>query len=319
MNRGGARAASHSVDPAEIARFAAHGRRLVGSARASLRPLHQFNPMRLGFIRDRIARAFRPRPAADCAARRPPPARHRLRRRPASPSRWRGSARRVTGIDAGASATSPSPGPRRARAASRSTTASPTAEDAGRAPASASTSCWRSRWSSTSPIATPSSPRCGAPGRRRAALLIVATLNRTPQAFALAIVGAEYVLGWLPRGTHDWRKLRPPVGACRRPAPAAGLTLTPSSPGSPTTRSPTAGGCRPRSRRQLHVRRRATDAAGRPRLSRRARGSQGMRPTSIPSSASSLACSRSPRRRCRASRSRRSGSCALPRRTAAPT
>jgi 2-polyprenyl-6-hydroxyphenyl methylase/3-demethylubiquinone-9 3-methyltransferase len=36
--------------------------------------------------------------------------------------------------------------------------------------------------------------------------LVVATINRTPQAFMLAIVGAEYVLRWLPRGTHDWRK-----------------------------------------------------------------------------------------------------------------
>jgi len=33
-----------------------------------------------------------------------------------------------------------------------------------------------------------------------------ATLNRTGKSFALAIVGAEYVLRWLPRGTHDWRK-----------------------------------------------------------------------------------------------------------------
>ena len=41
-------------------------------------------------------------------------------------------------------------------------------------------------------------------------LMVIATLNRTAKAFALAIVGAEYVLGWLPRGTHDWRKfLRP--------------------------------------------------------------------------------------------------------------
>jgi 2-polyprenyl-6-hydroxyphenyl methylase / 3-demethylubiquinone-9 3-methyltransferase len=39
---------------------------------------------------------------------------------------------------------------------------------------------------------------------------IGATLNRTPQAYALAIVGAEYVMRWLPRGTHDWRRfLRP--------------------------------------------------------------------------------------------------------------
>jgi len=33
-----------------------------------------------------------------------------------------------------------------------------------------------------------------------------ATLNRTPRAFALAVVGAEYLLRWLPRGTHDWRR-----------------------------------------------------------------------------------------------------------------
>lgn len=37
-------------------------------------------------------------------------------------------------------------------------------------------------------------------------LFLGATMNRTPKAFALAVVGAEYVLGWLPRGTHDWRK-----------------------------------------------------------------------------------------------------------------
>jgi 2-polyprenyl-6-hydroxyphenyl methylase/3-demethylubiquinone-9 3-methyltransferase len=35
---------------------------------------------------------------------------------------------------------------------------------------------------------------------------IGATLNRTARSFALAVIGAEYVLGWLPRGTHDWRK-----------------------------------------------------------------------------------------------------------------
>jgi len=41
-------------------------------------------------------------------------------------------------------------------------------------------------------------------------LMILATLNRTLKALALAKVGAEYVLRWVPAGTHDWRRfLRP--------------------------------------------------------------------------------------------------------------
>jgi len=36
--------------------------------------------------------------------------------------------------------------------------------------------------------------------------MILATLNRTPKAFMFGIVGAEYVMRWLPRGTHDWKK-----------------------------------------------------------------------------------------------------------------
>jgi 2-polyprenyl-6-hydroxyphenyl methylase/3-demethylubiquinone-9 3-methyltransferase len=41
-------------------------------------------------------------------------------------------------------------------------------------------------------------------------LMITATLNRTLKSFALAIVGAEYVLRWLPRGTHRWDKFITP-------------------------------------------------------------------------------------------------------------
>jgi 2-polyprenyl-6-hydroxyphenyl methylase / 3-demethylubiquinone-9 3-methyltransferase len=41
-------------------------------------------------------------------------------------------------------------------------------------------------------------------------LLFVATLNRTAKSFALAIVGAEYILRWLPRGTHQWDKFVAP-------------------------------------------------------------------------------------------------------------
>jgi 2-polyprenyl-6-hydroxyphenyl methylase / 3-demethylubiquinone-9 3-methyltransferase len=45
---------------------------------------------------------------------------------------------------------------------------------------------------------------------RPGGLMITATLNRTLKSFALAIVGAEYVLRWLPRGTHQWEKFVTP-------------------------------------------------------------------------------------------------------------
>ena len=41
-------------------------------------------------------------------------------------------------------------------------------------------------------------------------LMVVSTLNRNWKSFALAIVGAEYVLRWLPRGTHQWDKFVTP-------------------------------------------------------------------------------------------------------------
>ncbi len=41
---------------------------------------------------------------------------------------------------------------------------------------------------------------------RPGGVLIVSTINRTVRSYALAIIAAEYVLGWLPRGTHDWNR-----------------------------------------------------------------------------------------------------------------
>lgn len=46
---------------------------------------------------------------------------------------------------------------------------------------------------------------------RPGGLMAVATLNRTPLSFLVAILGAEYVLGWLPKGTHHYRKLVKPA------------------------------------------------------------------------------------------------------------
>jgi 2-polyprenyl-6-hydroxyphenyl methylase/3-demethylubiquinone-9 3-methyltransferase len=65
-------------------------------------------------------------------------------------------------------------------------------------------------------------------------LMLMATLNRTAKAFALAIVGAEHVLRWLPAGTHDWSKFVTPeearaaiVGAGLDVEPAIGVSYSP--------------------------------------------------------------------------------------------
>ncbi len=56
-------------------------------------------------------------------------------------------------------------------------------------------------------------------------ILCLSTLNRTARSFALAILGAEYVLRWLPVGTHRWEQFVTPLeltGALRR----AGFVVT---------------------------------------------------------------------------------------------
>jgi 2-polyprenyl-6-hydroxyphenyl methylase/3-demethylubiquinone-9 3-methyltransferase len=45
---------------------------------------------------------------------------------------------------------------------------------------------------------------------RPGGLTVVATLNRTLKSLALAKIGAEYILRWLPPGTHDWNRFVPP-------------------------------------------------------------------------------------------------------------
>ena len=57
--------------------------------------------------------------------------------------------------------------------------------------------------------------------------LIASTLNRTPRAYLFAILGAEYILRWLPRGTHEFRKFQRPseLAAALRPAGLATKAL----------------------------------------------------------------------------------------------
>ena len=50
---------------------------------------------------------------------------------------------------------------------------------------------------------------------RSGGLLITSTINRTPKALLLAKFTAEYIVGWLPRGTHNWRKFLKPSELAR--------------------------------------------------------------------------------------------------------
>lgn len=65
-------------------------------------------------------------------------------------------------------------------------------------------------------------------------IMLLATLNRTIKSYALAIVGAEYILGWLPRHTHDWHRFMTPKELSAlvqrhglKPGKAVGVTLNP--------------------------------------------------------------------------------------------
>lgn len=57
---------------------------------------------------------------------------------------------------------------------------------------------------------------------RPGGMLVASTINRTMKAYLLAIVGAEYILRWLPTGTHQWERFVTPDELARHLA-AAGL------------------------------------------------------------------------------------------------
>jgi 2-polyprenyl-6-hydroxyphenyl methylase/3-demethylubiquinone-9 3-methyltransferase len=76
-------------------------------------------------------------------------------------------------------------------------------------------------------------------------LLVLSTLDRSPASFLAAKVAAEYVLRWLPVGTHDWRRFLRPTelaaalrGAGWRPVASAGMVPDLRTGGWRVTRQP---------------------------------------------------------------------------------
>lgn len=194
-----------TVDPAEIARFARMAEKWW-DPEGEFRPLHKLNPVRLAFIRDRLADHF----GRDIRERRPFAGLRLLDigcggGLVSEPLARLGFA--ITGIDAGAETVAA------ARAHAQTTD---TAIDYRQA-AVEDLACTSEGFDAVlalevvEHVADPSlflaaASRLVKPG----GAFIAATLNRTPKSFLFGIVGAEYLLRWLPRGTHQWNKfLRP--------------------------------------------------------------------------------------------------------------
>jgi 2-polyprenyl-6-hydroxyphenyl methylase/3-demethylubiquinone-9 3-methyltransferase len=194
-----------SVDQAEVERFS----RLASdwwNPRGPMAALHKFNPVRLGYIRDQAAKRFARDPKKlDCleglrmldigcggGILSEPLARLGARMVGADPSEENIAA---------ASAHSQASG---IAIDYRATTAEDLAEAGERFDVVLAMEVVEHVADVGSFVKT-----CGAmvkPG----GVMIAATLNRTLKSFALAIVGAEYVLRWLPRGTHQWDKFVAP-------------------------------------------------------------------------------------------------------------
>jgi 2-polyprenyl-6-hydroxyphenyl methylase/3-demethylubiquinone-9 3-methyltransferase len=197
---------STTVSPAEVARFDALAARWW-DPEGPMRPLHRMNPARIGWIVDHIARRFPPGTrlldvgcgaglAAEALARR---------------------GYDVLGLDAAAEAIEAA----RAHAAGQDMSLT------YRVGAPEELAAENLRF----PIITALEviehvPDPAAFSRVLATLLeprgmaFLSTLNRTPRSFLSAKLGAEYLLRWLPVGTHDWRKFLSPaeLGACLREA-----------------------------------------------------------------------------------------------------
>src|SRR5215471_2551345 len=195
-----------SVDEAEVERFSRHAADWW-SPRGPMAALHKFNPVRLGYIRDQAAACFNRDPKKlDClkglrildigcggGILSEPLARLGAEMLGADPSEDNINAARAHAEDA------------RITVNYRATTAEELAAANERFDVVLAMEVVEHVADLNAFVAT-----C-ATMVKSAGLMIAATLNRTLKSFALAIVGAEYVLRWLPRGTHQWEKFVTPV------------------------------------------------------------------------------------------------------------
>lgn len=199
-------AAGPSIDPADVARFSAQAAEWW-DARGPFAPLHKFNPARLAFVRDRAAERFgrdvKTRGAFDGLSLLDVGCGGGLI---AEPMRRMGFA--VTAIDASAE----NIGTARAHAdqqgleiAYRAATVEQL-EAEGAGPFDVVLTMEVIEHVADAEAFVRACSRLVKPG----GLMIVATLNRTLKALALGKVAAEYILRWVPAGTHDWNQFLKP-------------------------------------------------------------------------------------------------------------
>jgi 2-polyprenyl-6-hydroxyphenyl methylase/3-demethylubiquinone-9 3-methyltransferase len=208
-----------TVDRAEIERFARVARGWW-EPEGEFRPLHKLNPVRLGYLRDHLARHF----GRDVRGAQPFAGLRFLDigcggGLVSEPLARLGAA--VTGIDAGDDALEIA----RGHAAESGVAVDyrhAAAEDLAAAGETydAVLALEVVEHVADPPLFLAATAQLVRPG----GALILSTINRTAKAFLFAILGAEYVMGWLPRGTHHWDRFLKPseLAAGLRPH---GITL----------------------------------------------------------------------------------------------